>query len=543
MSIKKLIFVILFLFIAVEYIVFENIFSKTYYLLHQKNIYIATYYGVVTIFGYLSVSLFMFIKRKAYFFLYLCILLLTYGVELTYKQINATGFSINDLNIALSEAGNFAVDAISTYGDSIENAFIFLFSISLIILLIRFLIQKNNLFIKTKYIVVVFFVALLLSYTVIKKTAASTQTQPVMIKMINKIIYNVRNGIYAGERNILEENPITLSQYDNIILIVDESIGGQYLSINGYQTNTTPYLQSIKDKYINLGLASSGANCSAASNIILMSGIQLKDFPDKDFKTLQKPSIFQYAKNAGYRTHYISEQSHDMILQNYMTEDDLKYIDSFIQPKGGYKLESIPEHNIIKSVKKALDISRKNFIFIVKHGAHFHYENTYPEDKKIFTPTLKKNEPLSLKNKDRVLNSYANSIRYNVDLFFKYFLKETNFYKRKNTLLIYTSDHGQSMLENGRKATHCDSTNPPLTQGIVPLLVFNTQNNNTELLGLSKDIYSHYQIFPTILHYMGYKNLHRDTFMDINKTSYIQKFESGDLFGRTGLQFNDISVK
>jgi len=386
-----------------------------------------------------------------------------------------------------------------------------------------------------------FLLSLLLAYSITYKTTGATQTRPNLIKMINTSIYYASNRLYYGEREVLTKNATSKEKYKNIILIVDESIGGKYLSINGYEKETTPYLKSIKEHFINLGLASSGANCSAKSNLILMSGIQLEDLPDKEHKALKKPTIFQYAKNAGYKTHYISGQGIQDKLQNHITKYDLEYIDNFTQLKEHYKHKSMPEEHIILETSKVLKSSEKNFIFIVKHGSHFQWEDSYPKEEKYFLPTLEASDALSLKKKPEALNSYLNSVRYNVDLFFKYFLKEISFFTRDDTLIIYTADHGQSILEEGRSSTHCDSTNPPLSQGLVPLLLFtSTSDKELRTFNFKVNTYNHYQIFPSIQKFMGYEGIEAKTLFEDEEK---QIFVSGDIFGRVSLQENDLKLR
>jgi len=203
----------------------------------------------------------------------------------------------------------------------------------------------------------------------------------------------------------------------------------------------------------------------------------------------------------------------------------------------------MPEEFIIGETKRALESSHKNFIFIVKQGSHFQWEYTYPKEARYFLPTLERTDALSLKLKENAINSYLNSIKYNVDLFFKYFLKDINFFSRDDTLIIYTSDHGQSILEEGRTATHCDSKNPPLSQGIVPLLLFVPEEDKIfKGRDLKVNSHSHYQIFPTIQKLMGYKDIKAETLLDDKKESK-QIFVSGDIFGRSSLQRNDIDLK
>ena len=526
------------LLVAFETVVYENIFHELLFLFTTKPLYIVLFYSFATIVGFLSITSIFFLRNRWLFSLFFIFLLTTYGLELVYKNINNVGLSLNDVSIALAQADAFALDALTTYQEAIKKTLVILGVVILFMFMVRRVIHKNRWYISAKWTILLSLFALVLGYSILYRTIGGTETRPTNFKVTNTFIYYLSNRLYYGERDKLLQKTVHKSSYKNIILIVDESVGGKYLSINGYQKETTPYLESIKSHYINLGLASSVANCSQSSNILLMSGASLSELPDKAQKVLKQPNIFQYAKRAGYTTHYISEQSKGKRLQNLMSEYDLDYIDDFFQPKEFYTHKSMPEEDLIKATKRALKDSGKNFFFIVKHGSHFQWEKSYPQSEKHFLPTLNSSDPLSLDKKEEAINSYLNAIRYNVDLFFKYFFKEIDFFNQKDTLIIYTSDHGQSILEEGRTSTHCDSTNPPLTQGIVPLLLFST-NGILKDFHFKKDIYSHYEIMPTIKKFMGYETKQK-TFFDINETNAQQTFVSGDIFGRTSLEFNSI---
>jgi glucan phosphoethanolaminetransferase (alkaline phosphatase superfamily) len=350
--------------------------------------------------------------------------------------------------------------------------------------------------------------------------------------------YYKANPTYYGPRDVLSNTPTEKETYKNIIWIIDESVTAKHLSINGFGRNTTPYLESIKQNYVNFGVASSAANCSAASNLILMSGIQVDQLPDSDNYSLKAPSIFQYAKNAGYKTHYISGQSYGDLLQNNMTPYDLKSIDNFYQPSKSYKEEQKPENDIIIKTEAALGSNDKNFIYIVKRGAHFEWK--YPLNKNHFKPSLDKGDIFELKNKEKAVNSYINLVKYRTDDFFKHFFDKTKLLNNKEALIIYTSDHGQSIFENNKTGTHCDSTEPNPNQGNVPLLVFASKHKE-EFGVLGKDKFSHFEIFPTTLKLMGYEAPKGGkTFF--NKTGDEQIFFSGDLFGRSTANLNPIAA-
>jgi len=99
-----------------------------------------------------------------------------------------------------------------------------------------------------------------------------------------------------------------------------------------------------------------------------------------------------------------------------------------------------------------------------------------------------------------------NGVRWSVDDWFKNLLSESG--KFKNYLIIYTSDHGQNIVDDGTLATHC-RPRANRFEGIVPMMIF---SNDAAILerfravqGTSFDKTSHYQIFPTLLGIAGYK--------------------------------------
>jgi glucan phosphoethanolaminetransferase (alkaline phosphatase superfamily) len=453
-----------------------------------------------------------------------------YILNFTYYSINGSIFRFNDLQTALLEIDKMSFSVFLTFKDSILPAIIWVTLIAGILYFIRKkVIEKYNLYFSNLFILVLMIISLSSSFFICYKTAGYSNKFSTPITTINNVLYYFSTKPYYGERNILNSKPMYNSSIKNIIFILDESISGNYLSINGYQKNSTPYLKSIKNKFINYGLISSAANGSASSNMILMSGLQLTNLPDKNYMALKNPSIFQYAKNANYFTSYISGQLSGY--QNYMTKFDSQYIDNWFKPKVGmFDIQNIPEEDIIEEISKSIIENKKNFMFVVKRGVHFHYEKSYPKDKKCFKPTLSKDESITLARKEKVINSYLNGIHWRVDDFFKHLIIKLNLFDRNDTIIIYTSDHGQSILENNITATHNVVINPNLNQGVVPLFVFSPDNTLFDKEKILKNHYSHFQLFPTIVTLMGY-DTNCSTLFDKNNTIE-QSFFSGDLFGR-----------
>jgi hypothetical protein len=103
-------------------------------------------------------------------------------------------------------------------------------------------------------------------------------------------------------------------------------------------------------------------------------------------------------------------------------------------------------------------------------------------------------------------NNYRNAIEWSVGEFFRTLFAHSDFSK---TLLIYTSDHGQTMHERDAPTagTHCNAK-PVLEEVIVPLVVVNGGDarrinwNDAAQQNFSQS--SHFRIFPSLLIEMGY---------------------------------------
>lgn len=298
----------------------------------------------------------------------------------------------------------------------------------------------------------------------------------------------------------------------NIIYIIDESIGGQYLSVNGFNKDTTPDITKLakSGQIVNYGIVPSVGNCSATSNLLLRIGLSpFTNGASTDFIETRRtlPTIFQFAKKAGYKTWLFDSQNRTDkgALQNYLTYDDLTYIDKYSSHPARTeesKRDFLALEQIVSSVKD--DDGSYNFIVLVKDGAHWPYLWRYPAEKSPFLPTQDSEyEPMILENKYKIINTYSNLMKHTVNDFLARYI---DYKVRNDTLLFYTSDHGQALVEPEAKdgLTHCSSFyDPHSSQVAVPLMVI--EPDDKKKYSLIKDRkYFQSQIFPSILNEMGY---------------------------------------
>lgn len=527
------------IFAVLFFLLFEFITKNSFYSLAQnlfqpqdlKGASKVAAYGISYLFILFNFLLILLLKKGWLYSLLLIFLSLTLLLDATYYFNGLSrGFSTGQFITAFNEKGHI-MDAVLTFYSGALKALLLV----VVVLGITWIFRK---FYKGRFLLIPLFI-LPLSYfgsnMIIKDTDYGTYNYLSFIKVPLSIFNAYNDGLMDipfTSRNQVTVTPTNSSHYKNIILLVDESVRGDYLSINGYPKKTTEYLSSL-DNLLTLGSISSVANSSATTNYILRNGVTIKELPDKSFQTLKKPNIFQYAKKAGYKTVFLDAQSNYQGLQNIMSSYDLEHIDHFVTLKNKDDYAK-SDRRILKKLNKILEkTDDKYFVYFVKYGSHFKWQLNYPKEKEIFKPALTIYESLGFDNREKAVNTYLNSIKWGVDSFFEHLLKSTN---TKDTVIIHTADHGQNIVENDILITHGVEKNPPSSMANVPLLIYADDINyiKSKFDKIELNGYSQYQLFPSLLDLMGYDT---DTTEQYGPTFWKKPidertFFSGSIFGK-----------
>ncbi len=435
----------------------------------------------------------------------LCIFIF-YAVDFFIQLIGISrGFSIDKLTLAMNEAAHY--EFLISYIDYIFYALLLALLFMLILLSVRKFFLKGTL--RSKYLLVVAILIMSVFFASKKVSSITFSSFPAFSKTPSIMIWYIVRPKSAFVERILDAN-ITIEnegKVKNILWIIDESITGSYLSINGYEKDTTPYLTSLlktTNKATNFGIVNSVSNCSSPSNLYLRLGLNPRLNLDFKQAKLTFPTIYQYAKRAGYETWLFDSQAAKDTLQNGMSIYDIKAVDHF------YTLERtvLPRKRddiFVEDVSKLLQTnkSKKKFIVMVKFGAHFPYLLSYDNQNTFFKPAMEVTYGgMTMENKEKLINTYMNSIRNNTDMYLENVLNKIDL---TDTVIFYTSDHGQNILESDNVTTHCNKETIVKNEVTVPLLVFSQNAKKQFSLNPAKK-YSQIQIFPTTLALMGYSD-------------------------------------
>jgi glucan phosphoethanolaminetransferase (alkaline phosphatase superfamily) len=294
---------------------------------------------------------------------------------------------------------------------------------------------------------------------------------------------------YYTSQHIVSDRIIEASfqpdrQFKKIVMIMDESVRGDFLSLNNAKLDNTPFLKN-ETRLINFGIAVSGGNCSSISRTIFRYGMRPQDLARKWDESAKAPLIWQYAHHAGYRTIHFDGLAGPFQFHNGFTSRETNLIDTQVSVLGDPAYNR--DNKIAEKVISLLRDDDPMFLLIDKHGMHFPYELRYPDG----------NRP-----KTR-LEHYGLGITWSVDEFFRRLMAELNL---SDTLMIYTSDHGQNF-DSGQ--THCTvAKDVSPNEAIVPLFAatgdhqFEQRLQEAAKLGFNR--MSHFELFPTLLIAMGY---------------------------------------
>ena len=144
------------------------------------------------------------------------------------------------------------------------------------------------------------------------------------------------------------------------------------------------------------------------------------------------------------------------------------------------------------------------FVLVNKKGLHFHYRNRYPDDPAfaIWRPVMEASETIdpSPTGREKLVNTYDNGIRFQVDEFFRVFVADTT---NQNYVILYTSDHGQTLAEHGQVYSHAKPDK--VIVDVPEFLVVGEQYGRKGLFaGISSGLrVSHLNNFATLLDLMG----------------------------------------
>jgi len=223
-----------------------------------------------------------------------------------------------------------------------------------------------------------------------------------------------------------------------VVFVIGEAARSDHFSLNGYSRNTNPLLSLREHVYALPNVYSEYTHTVRSLPHMLTRADSINEH--LAFNEFSFISLFN---KCGYRTEWISNQDPANSYVFFMKECDTII---YAHPeKTVYNFNNWLDEDLIPFVKKSISKSYKNNLMILHTiGSHWYYNSHFTKEFEVFTP-ITKSRIITQNSPEEIINSYDNTILYT-----DYFLdKLIGILNDKNALLIYVSDHGEILGEDG----------------------------------------------------------------------------------------------
>lgn len=264
-----------------------------------------------------------------------------------------------------------------------------------------------------------------------------TQRMPYSIYYNFKLYFEIRD-VAAEHRETFTSESVANSDSLVVVFVIGESLRNDHLQINGYERETTPYLME-EDNLVSL-TDIYGAECFTHTSVPQIMTRADSANPQRAYDEQSFVTIF---KDAGFRTTWIANQESVATYAYFMNEcDTLIYVNG---DKSVYTFDKWLDEDILPHLENELKDDNPTQLHILHSiGSHWWYNSHYTDEFERYTPVIK-SRVVSSNTQEEMINSYDNTILYT-----DYFIKETiDLIRDKKSILIFLSDHGESLGEDG----------------------------------------------------------------------------------------------
>lgn len=314
-----------------------------------------------------------------------------------------------------------------------------------------------------------------------------------------------------GKNSII---PVKDIDRELIILVVGETARRDKFSLNGNTHETNPLLK--KERVISFTNATSCGTSTAISVPCMFSHFGRKNFSvDNANSTENLLDVLSHTKDVNVLWRDNNSDSKGVAVraksEDYKSSPPNTICDPECRDEG--MLVGLQEH---------IDKVAQKDIFIVLHQMGNHgpaYYKRYPKQFEVFKPVCQTSELEECTNEE-IVNAYDNAILYTDYFLSKVITLLKNNSENFNTAMLYVSDHGESLGENGIYLHGLPYMMAPKEQKDIAMIMWfgGNMEKETDYVKLKKimnEPFSHDNVFHTILGMMEIESSAYNPQMDI----------------------------
>lgn len=325
----------------------------------------------------------------------------------------------------------------------------------------------------------------------------------------------VRIGEDAKQKEAMKNGP----RKNLTILIVGETSRGEDFSLGGYSRETNPRL--AQDNVVYFPKTSSCGTATAVSVPCMFSNMPRAHYDEQ--LAHHQEGLLDIVQRAGIQVQWNENDGGCKGACDRVPHQNMNVLNLPGQCIDGECYDEVLFHDLDNYIDK---LSGDGLIVLHTIGSHGPtYYNRYPKEFRKFTPTCDTNEIQSC-SQEQLVNTYDNTVLY-VDYIVDKAIKLLQSKQDKfTTSLVYLSDHGESLGENGIYLHGLPYSIAPDTQKHVPMLLW-LSDDYQKRYGVNYDClkkestqneYSQDNLFSTMLGILGVETTEYRATDDILKT-------------------------
>ena len=301
---------------------------------------------------------------------------------------------------------------------------------------------------------------------------------------------------------------VTAAKPKLMVFVIGETARADHIGLNGYKRDTMPLLANQPDIYSFKQATSCGT--STAYSVPCMFSYANRDNYDSNSADYNE-NVLDTLNKQGVNVIWRDNNSSSKGVADRVTFEDYKKAD--VNPNCDEECRDIGMldgfDTLVKSdtvTKSDVPAAKDTLILLHQMGNHGPaYYKRYPKEFEEYKPVCMTNE-LSKCDDQSVINGYDNAIRY-TDYFLDKVIDTLKTYEQDyDVVMVYMSDHGESLGENNIYLHGLPYAIAPNAQKQVPLIIWSPTSNNIDkssLASMTDQPVSHDFITPTLLNFFG----------------------------------------
>jgi lipid A ethanolaminephosphotransferase len=310
------------------------------------------------------------------------------------------------------------------------------------------------------------------------------------------------------------------------VLVVGETARADNMAYYGYSRNTNPFTQSLD--MISVANVSSCGTATAHSLPCMMSDMNRDNF--KRNQANAQDNVLEVLQQAGIEVTWFESDGGDKevashIIKNEVATSDSNPLCDDLTCFDAVLVEQLSAHIKARAVNDLGSTLQNQFIALHTIGSHGPtYWERYPKEMEVFTPACNRSDIENCTDEE-IVNVYDNTIHYTDYILSQVVSVLKQYESEYQVAMLYVSDHGESLGENGLYLHGTPYAIAPSQQTHVPWLMW-LPESYTEAKMLdrkciveqaSKGEHSHANLFHTLLGLYGVETHLRNSQLDISQ--------------------------